>query len=289
MVYRIPPPWLMLLGAVAFVAAACTTGPAPVSTTLHLPATTTTASPPASTPPTVTGSTPCDRGETPLVATGNVGRVESSATDAAALRTIRWREYPLCERFEVEFASAEGAPAVRPPTVSGTLVPESGLLRVALGAPVATSPIADQSVETDLVRRIYVVRDLDGSLFLDLHLATAVVARVSSRAGPARLVIDLSPTGGPSDTRPVVTSDLVVTEPTGGNVRYPLTVFGYRRGGATEVEATITRADGSTVSASGVAAPHDDVWGAFVLLFPDGPKGAAVLEIGDVSVPLTLR
>ncbi len=285
--HRIPRRWVCGLGALALGLAACT--PAPVPTTAHRPPPSSTTLAVRTTTTSPTAATPCDQGDTPLLGEGNVGRIESADTDAAAVHTIRWHEYPLCERFEIEFASAEGAPAVRPPTVSGTLVPESGILRVALGGAVTSSPIADQKVDTDLVRSVYLVRDLDGTLFVDLHLATGVLARVESATGPARVVIDLSPTGEPATARPIVTDRLVVTEPTGGNVGYPLTVFGYERDGGTDLEATITPADGAAVSASGVAAPHDDVWGAFVLLFPDGPSGAAVLEIGDLRVPLTFR
>ncbi len=232
-------------------------------------------------------ATPCDRGDRPLTGEGNVGRVENPDSDAASISTIRWQEFPLCERFTVELASAEGAPAVRPPTVAGTLAP--GLLRVSFGAPIVASPIADQRVETDLVDRLFVVRDLDGTLFVDLHLTADVVARVDVESAPARVVIDLAPTGQPVGAETIVTSDLVVTEPTGGDVRYPLTVFGYVRDDDQDLVGTIRITDGETVSANGVTAPHGDVWGAYVLLFPDGPTGAGVLELGDVRIPLNLR
>ncbi len=213
--------------------------------------------------------------------------MENPDSDAATIATIRWQDFPLCERFTVEFASAEGAPAVRPPTVAGTLAP--GLLRVSFGEPITDSPIADQRVETDLVRRLFVVRDLDGTLFIDLHLADDVVARVDAESGPARVVIDLAPTTRPLDAEPVVTPTLVVTEPTGGDVRYPLTVFGYVRADDQDLVGTIRTLGGASVSANGVTAPHGDVWGAFVLLFPDGPTGAAVLDLAGVEIPLTLR
>lgn len=269
------------------VLAACTGRTDTTSTSASVSTSTASTTTSTVTTSSATSPTPCAAPGRPFAGNGNVGGVTRDDTDAALLQEIRWQAFPGCERFSVAFATAEGAPAVTPPGVAGVLMRDQGVLRLAFGPQVTVSTIADQTVGTDLVRSAYVVRALDGSLFVDLQLAVPVEARAGSASSPARAVVELRPGGEPYPSTPATTSDLVLLAPTRGAVRYPFSVSGYARTGDTSITGTITGADGTSATKSSSVADQRYTWGAFILLFPDGPTGLVTLRVGNVQVLLT--
>lgn len=274
----------MALLVVALFGACAPAADRPVSTT----------GAPTSTAPATTlaaeGPLPvCLAGEDPFFQEGNAGAVSRSRTDAAAVGTVRWEVHEGCERVEIGLTTGEGAPAVDPPTVASFLIRGAGVLRISLGREVALSAIAEQLVDTELVERVFVVRAVDGSLFVDLHLAAPAFARVRSASGPARVVVDLQP-GGPAYRHPPARQgDVIVVEPAGGVGTYPLAVSGYLRTGAAEVSATLTGVAGERVTAASRVANQADAWGSFVVLFGDGPIGTVDVAVaGAVTVSLVV-
>ncbi|MFO7549060.1 MAG: hypothetical protein R6X29_09370 [Acidimicrobiia bacterium] len=263
---------------IVFVVAACTpqVEPEPATTTTTQPPVATTSVAPIEVPP-------CLAGEAPFIESGSASPPGRTAGDARTLREISWDEFERCDRLVFSFGSEAGAPAVVPPAVATFLDRATGVLRVSLPAEVDGSVIATQLVDTKLVDRVFVVRTADGTLALDVHLAAAALARVQASTAPSRITVDLVPGGSGYGSSPLLTEDVVVLTPTGGSVAYPFAVTGYRWGdlGAVRVSTPSASQEATTTTAEG-----SDGWSSFVALFPDGPTGPVVLELGDVVLDL---
>lgn len=242
------------------------------------PATTTTTAP---TTTEATGEQPeCLDDATPFQQDGNVGTLFNDTSDAGILARIQWEQHSGCERLVIEFATAEGAPAVEPPTVGSFFIREAGVLRMTLGQPVVATAVAEQLVQSALVDRVFVVRTLDGGLFVDVHLAQAAFARMTTATGPARTLIDLQPGGPDYPASARRSGDVIVVEPVQSTLSYPFSVTGYLRTGAEEAEGTVVSlGDGETATAAGTVGDQSTTWGAFVILFPDGPSGRISVNV----------
>ncbi len=272
--------------AVALTLAACSPS-ASVSTTTAdtaFPETTTT-----STAPTTTSldQPVCLSGTQPFVSTGGAGVIERDDTDARIISGIRWASYDECERITLEFSAASGAPAVSPPGVGPLFIRTAGVLRLQLDQVVSSSAVIDQTIDTALVTQAFVVRRSTGELFVDLHMAAPVTIRVTVASGPARIVIDAVPGGADYSSPAIVTDDLVVVDPIGGELIYPFTVNGYVRGQVAPM--TVELATGSDDFAfEGEVGGQSDSWGAFTVLVSDGPVGPASLVVGD-RIPMAVE
>lgn len=241
--------------------------PPPVSTTTLI---TTTAA--------VDGSAPCLEGTRPFTEEGSAGIGGEEGSDAAVISSLHWESYPGCEQVVLELATDNGAPAVDPPTLDGRMLRNAGVLRVSLGPAINGSALTDHLIDTDLITRVYVVRRLDGTIYIDLHLNAPAFVRVTARSEPARVVIDLQPGGSEYLAVPVTVPGLVVVEPTAGSIRYPLNVNGYRLGGVGEIGGRLTGAEDGSVAAAPTAV-EERIWREFDLLFPSGPTGRIKLIV----------
>ena len=97
--------FVSFFAVLVFLVAACTSAEPGATTTTIAPSTTTT---------TEASDTPvCLSGELPFVEEGTVAALDSQGRDARAIAGIRWDPLEGCERVEVEFLSATGAPATR--------------------------------------------------------------------------------------------------------------------------------------------------------------------------------
>ncbi|MGH8875238.1 MAG: hypothetical protein ACRDVM_08320 [Acidimicrobiia bacterium] len=235
-------------------------------------------------PPTTTGTTlpspACLAGDRPFGSVGRLGEGGLADSDSGVIADLLWELHGRCERLVVEFATADGAPAFRPPTTQGELVRGIGVVRVAFGEPVSDTAVADRLVEGRLLERAFVVRAEDGRLVLDLHLADPALARVHTSSSPAQVMIDLRPGGDPYPGGPLVGAEVVLTSPSGGRTAYPLEVAGYARTRFGEVRAILEGDDGRT-EVSAPVADRTGAWGAFRLLIETGPTGAVELSIDD--------
>lgn len=270
---------------IALTLAACTPSSSDSTTTVTtLPETTTTSS---ATTTTTSDEPVCLAGTQPFVSTGGAGVIERDDTDARIISGIRWTDFEECERITLEFSAASGAPAVSPPGVGPLFIRSAGVLRLQLDEVVSSSAVIDQAIDTALVSHAFVVRRSTGELFVDLHMRAPVTIRVTVASGPARIVIDIVPGGGDYTSPAIVTDDLVVVDPIGGQLIYPFTVNGYARGRSAPM--TVILATGSDDFAfEGEVGAQSDAWGAFTVLVSDGPVGPASLVVGD-RIPMTVE
>lgn len=281
----------LLFVALAVLAAACTSTDAQDTTT--------TLAPPSTTSTVASDAPACLAGELPFVESGTVAALDSQGRDAKAVGGIRW--YPLegCERLEIEFLSATGAPATRIGPVGVSMLADQGIVRVNLSDDIVDSAVADTTLNGVLIDHWYVVEDGDDGLVVDLHLNERAAARAFTTTSPARLVIDLQATG---DDRPLASSissdGIVVLSPQGGVSLYPLQVGGYAAPEIDAIRLRLTDPTGVAIDRSVSTLSTTHVWHAFGVALNDGPSGSVDLLVGtvdsagepvfDIQIPLDL-
>lgn len=283
----------VLVALVALVAsvAACTSGESGSPITTIDPSTTTST--------VASDRSACLAGELPFVEEGTVAALDSQGRDAKAIAGVRW--YPLegCERVEIEFLSATGAPATRIGPVGVSMLADSGILRVMLSDDIDDSAVADTTLNGDIVDRWFVIENLEAGLVVDLHLNGRSAARAFTTTSPARLVIDLT---GTADDRPLAapTSDggIVLLSPQPGVGLYPVQVAGYAAPEIDAVRIRLRGPGGNAVDQSVSTLSPTHVWHSFAAALSDGPSGDVDLLVGtlgdtgealfNIEVPLDL-
>lgn len=216
-----------------------------------------------------------------MVASGSLGSAERPVADSERISTVRWSKDAGCETFLIEFTNDAGVPAVTPPSVTATLIREIGVIRVELN--VAETGLSDQLVETTLVDRLFVVRQNDGNLFVDLLLQEPAMARMITATSPARIEIEMEPGGSFFDGRPAIEPNVVLTKPIPGEHTYPLVVSGYARTFEANVVARLNRDGERVAEAFTTAADWLETWGEFEMEIADGPSGDLSLFVGEAS------
>lgn len=210
---------------------------------------------------------------------GRVVRVDQPTSDTNRVGLISWQVDEGCERFGLEFETAEGAPATTPPTVVVDFLPSRQILRV--WTDVDATVLSDQLVETPLVSRLYVVRGLEGGMFIDFHLTAPAFARVAITNSPARMSLELHAASDPL-TAPAVVADrvVVVTPSVASETPTEIEVTGYAR--VFEANVLLVATMGSEVVAeeSTIAADSTATWGEFraPMTLPQGPVSLFVGE-----------
>lgn len=262
----------LLLGATACGGqATVTTTPAAVSTTTAPPTTTTT------TPSQGIG---CPN-ETEFVGTGQIDRITQPSSDSRTLGLVSRQVTDGCERFGFDFDTAENAPATTPPSVTASFLEGERVIRIALG--INRTVITDQLVETRLVDRMFVVRALDGSIFVDLHLKEKADGRILLSNSPARLTIELHPAPGEISAAPSVSSRMVLIAPAAGEtVGEEVDITGYARTAEANVLVVAARADEVLVEETTTAAAWVETWGEFATTVTL-PPGTIDLFVGEES------
>ena len=277
------------------VVAACSnpiTDPGPTSTQFETTPTTTIAPPTTTTIPLVAGCP--DEGE--FVEDGFIAAIDQNQSDSRVIGQISWTADPACETFTFSFVTSEGAPATTPPTLTARYVDGAPIIRVAFDAD--ETVVIDQLVETALIDRLYVVKTLNGGMFVDLHLAGPTQARIQTEGTPARVTLDLQPGIVEYPTAPAY-SDLavVVTPLDGGIVPTTVSVSGYVRTFESTVLIIATVGDQVVAETFTTASGGLVTWGEFqtdVVLSP----GEVSLFVGDenaegglegVTINLTVR
>lgn len=275
---RFARPLLLLL-----LVASCAT-PAPTTTTPAATATTTSTTPLETTSGTA-DLAPCLAGDQAFATDGALasGLLTADEGDAELVAGLRWAAHEGCERLVVELATAGGAPATEPGGVRAELLRNRGIVRLRLDDLVTSTALADQVVELELVDRVYVVRSLDGDLYVDIHLGSAVTARASVSRSPAEVIVDLQPGGPELISAPLVADNVVVVSPTGGRAGYPWTLDGYAR----TFEATVilrAHQDGQLeIEEITSAADYLVTWGEYRFELVDGPSGKVEFFVGEDS------
>lgn len=258
----------------ALVVSACT-GRTVAPTT---PETTTTSSPtPTSTlPPVVDCPGAGDFGEG-----SGIASVDGEGLDATRLGRVSWERSELCESFSFEFETSEGAPATAVPDISIDHLQSLQVIRISMD--IASAVVTDQLVETEMVDRLYVVRSLDGGMFVDLHLNTPAAARARVQSSPAVLTVDLRPgflefTGASS----IHDRTVVVTPSPDSDIASITTFEGYSRAFEGNVLVIVTQGDAVVTETSTTAADHLETWGEFRVDVPL-PTGEVSVFVGEAS------
>lgn len=221
----------------------------------------------------------CTNPTSGFVESGAVGRVGRNSADAVQISSIGLFVEGDCERLEIELTTSGGAPATTLPVVSTEALAGSGIIRLQFDRSVQSTAVADSILEGTLVDRVFVVRGLDSRLFVDIVIADAAAARVTSLRNPARVAVELQPGILPVTGTPAISGDLVVTAPVQPTVEYPVIVDGYTRADPAILVGRILR-DGNVeteVQTSAIVTPG--TWGQFRLEIEDGPAGNLDLTV----------
>ena len=252
----------------------------PVTTTPVTGSSTPTARSPATTePPTAVPG--CGATLDEFHTEGRLGVFGSTGSDGQQISRLSVEGSGTCERFEVALDTLDGAPAARLPVTEVELLPHSGVVRIRFDRTVVTTTVTDSVLEGRFVERAFVVRGLDGWLFVDVHLAAEVAARAFVREDTGALAVELWDLGGPGPRFPEVSQFVVVTSPTTRAVDYPLVVTGYSRTFEANVIGEFRTDEGREIAAVTSAADYIEMWGEFRLEIEEGPAGLITLFVGD--------
>ena len=244
-------------------------------------ATTTTAPPPASTttiPPQVVPEPSCPLA-IEFASEGRIFRLDQPTSDTGMIGLISWDLSPGCESFRIDFETTEGAPSTTAPSVIVEYLDTRQVIRVYLD--VDRTVITDQRVETELVDRLYVVRGLDGGMFIDFHLAKPAEARARITNSPAQLTLQFQPGNLPFEGTAALSEYAVVIEPSDGSVGSPsIRISGYARTFEANVLIIATAGDRVVAETNAVAADWVETWGEFQTRL-DVPLGETSIFVGE--------
>ncbi len=232
---------------------------------------------PATTVPLVPG---CPEGAE-FTEGGHVGRINQALSDSDTIGSISWEVSESCETYTISFETSEGAPATTPPTTIVDYLGNTPIVRVRVGT--AATVITDQLVETGLVERLYVVRSLDGGMFVDFHLAAPAQARVEVDTSPAAVRLALQPGIVEHPIQPLIAALTVVVDPLAGDtVSSPVEITGYSR--TFEANVLLIATSGGEVVAQEhtTSADYLETWGEFRASI-ELPVGSFSVFVGDAS------
>lgn len=205
--------------------------------------------------------------------------------DAAGVAGLRWGRHEGCERFVIDLAAGNDAPAATPGMVTADMMRGLGILRVHLREiDRVASDATDATFDGPLARAAYVVRPPgDPGTWVDLHLGEPAEAAVLVLDEPARVVVDLRPGGGMLPAPAPIGDRVVVLEPRPGRASYPLVVIGYARTFEANVVARLERDGEDVVETFTTSTGWVDAWGHYTITIRNGPRGPVRLHVGEYS------
>lgn len=263
----------IVLASCLFVA--CTENAAPTTTTTSTTVPTTSA-PTSTLPPVIECPGDGDFGEG-----GGIASVDGVGSDASRLGRISWQQNEQCETFTLQFETSEGAPATAVPTIEISHLESYQVIRIDMD--VDATAITDQLVETELVEELYVVRKLDGGMFVDFHLAGPAAARARFQTPSARLEVDLRPGFVPFTGSSAVDDNVVVVSPPrNGNVDPTTQFMGYSRTFEANVTVIATQGNEVVAETNTTAADYTETWGEFLVEL-GLPPGEVSVFFGEAS------
>ena len=258
-----------------------TTSPATTSAVTTTPVTTSPATTSAVTTRQQVAEPGCGAPPDEFRSEGRLGVLGDAASGERRIARLSTEGSGACERFEVILNGPEAAPAAVPPVADVELLSAAGVVRIRFGPAVTGTEVTDSVLGGRLAERAFVVRGLDGGIFVDVHLSAEVAARAYLREDTGALVVELRDLGGPAPGFPVVSRFVVVTGPTGRFVDYPLAVTGYARTFEANVIGEFRTDEGREIVAVTSAADYIEMWGEFRLEIEAGPSGRVTLFVGD--------
>lgn len=240
--------------------------------------------PAASDAPAASEAAVCLQGE-PFVADGTIPIDAPVEGDADRIGELRWESHTGCERFVIDLMAGEATPATRAGEVRAQVLRDLGVVRLSLRTVEWVDPeTADVTFDGTLARAAYATWSPEGRwVDVDLHLASAAEAHVTTLTDPARVVVDLRPGGSAVPPPPASGSLVVVLQPRPGDASYPLTVTGYARTFEANVIARIEQGGQTIAETFTTATAWADAWGHYSITIQEGPSGPIVLHIGEYS------
>lgn len=213
---------------------------------------------------------------------GRIARITQPSSDGKSLGLISIQTAEGCERFGFNFETTENAPATTPPSIDSEFLSSGGIVRIQMD--IDQTVITDQLVETPLVDRLFVVRSLDGSMFVDLHLARPARARISVTNSPAGMTLELSPRDGELPPPAAISDRIVLISPRSEAVvdGPEVEVAGYARTFEANVLVLATVGGAVVARANTTAADWVTTWGEFATRI-ELPSGLDDLFVGEES------
>ena len=207
---------------------------------------------------------------------GGIVDVDGEDSDASQLGRISWETSDQCETFFFVLETPEGAPATAVPDIRIDHLESFQVIRISLG--IAGAVLTDQLVETALVDRLYVVRSLEGGIFVDLHLNAPAAARASVSSSPVTLAVDLRPGFVEfAGTSAIGAKTVVVSPPSGAAVEAASQITGYSRTANSNVIVIATQEDVVVFQSADTTSVGDaETWGEF--------RTDLTLPPGDTSI-----
>lgn len=286
---------ILIVAVFALAAASCSSPTSEASTTTVDASTTTFDAASTDTPTTVPTTTTtttipsdeiCKIGDLRFGTDGLVAALGEDVGDATTISTIRWEGSATCERVVVAFASDSGAPASSLGPTGVSVLAYAGIVHVALPDGLDTTAIADLLSDGELARRIFVVRDEEGRLVIDIHAAPdhTIGARASTTSSPSTLIIDIIDLES-DGTRagPTVSPTAIVVTPSPGPTIYPFSVEGYAFPGLDDLRVEVRTTDGLVGNRSLHLEGWTDAWQAYKTVITDGPSGMVDIYVGTLG------
>lgn len=281
-IYAVSMRWILLCAVGAVLAAACT----PTTTdTTTLPGTSQPA--PSTTTTAPAGDDACSGGGLAFTSDGLAAAVGDTGSDATRVGDVRWQPAGTCERFVFDFTTEAGSPATSLGLTGVTVLAGPGIVRISLPDPVLSTSVADLTTDGALTSKVFVVRESDGSLFLDIVGApdVALAARAFAQPSPARLIIDIVAAADvPTPVGAAVSDVSVISSPLPGPALYPLTVEAYAKPSLRSVRILVSSGDTITVDRAIALSGETDAWQFFSTRLDDGPSGNATIFAGTADV-----
>jgi hypothetical protein len=251
-----------------------------------VPPSTSTTQPPVTTTTAANTDEICRIGDLRFADSGLVAAVGEDIGDASTITEIRWDDSATCERVTFTFASDSGAPAGSLGQIAVSMLPSSGVVRIILPAELTTTAVADVLPEGDLANRVFVIRDDEGALSVDIHATPhqPIAARAFVTEAPATLIVDIVPsetTGGQGGA--VMSPVAILVTPAAGPTIYPFSVEGYAAPGTARTRIQLTRGSSTQVDTTLALRGWTDAWQSFATSVPDGPSGQVALFVGSLN------
>ncbi|MGH8953090.1 MAG: Gmad2 immunoglobulin-like domain-containing protein [Acidimicrobiia bacterium] len=215
-----------------------------------------------------------------FVDAGRVMSAGQATSDTNTLGPIAWLVEHGCERLTVQFETTEGAPATTPPEVVAEFLDSRHVLRIRVD--VGSTVVTDQLMETPLIDRLFVVRALDGGMFIDLHLHGPAKARAEVSTSPARLTLELEAGAQALDTAAVIEGNTVLISPSDGAQPSAgaIGVSGYARVFEANVLVVASIGGQTVAQTTTTAADWTETWGEFRAQI-QLPPGEVSLFVGE--------
>lgn len=272
--------FVTVLAAAVLLVTSCSPDSSEVTSTTTMPASTTTSSvAPA-------GTDPCVAGGLAFATDGLVATVGDTESDATRIGAVVWQPSATCERLIIDFTTDTGSPATSLGLSGVSVLSGAGIVRISLADDVRGTAVADLTTDGDLTNRVFVVRDLDDTLSIDIVGAegVAVGTRAFLQGSPARLIVDLvAAPDAPTPVGAAVSDTAVIPSPLPGPALYPLTVEAYAQPSLRSVRLLIISNDSIAVDRTLALAGASDAWQAISSRLDDGPSGRATVFVGTAD------